>query len=407
MFRILKFIFKLVKKKKIFFKLPAKVNLVVFDRTSLDDLKIVLKNIKYFVLANRPNDITEIYIALPVLIRFLVNCRHFCAHFNTVKIQDLYFLSLIEAIKPKKVFTFIENSPQFSIISKLANKKIQFVALQQSPRRNWAETSYLFKKNFTKKNLNEKLYISHYLCWGKFDKFSAKKNKVTVKKFTIVGSLRLANFLSSSKFIKRKKKYDNSLLSEYGAWFNKYNNIDFNNIIDLEAAYIKLVKYVIKFSINNNLKLVLALKRRWYKENINKFNNKDYINEQKWFKEKFSNVEYKFLKKNFLYNSKTSSYTASFNSEVTIGVYSALLTETLCCGNKILSCNLAKPIIHSFPLNGVCKIDNCNFKNFEARMKLILRTKKLNYFKKIKLAYLLPTPVDPNKTYNKIRNIII
>jgi hypothetical protein len=402
MFRILKFVFRLVKKKRIFFKLPAKVNLVVFDKTSLNDLKIVLKNIKYFVIANRPSDITEIYITLPVLIRFLANCRHLCAHFNSLKIQDLYFLSLIEAIKPKKVFTFIDYSLQFSIISKLANKKIQFVALQQGPRYTWAEVSYLFKKNFIKKNLNKKLYISHLLCWGNYDKFFAKKNKVAVKKFTAVGSLRLANFLSGFKFIKRKKKYDVCLLSEYGAWFNKYNNINFNNIIDLEAAYIKLVKYIIKFSTNNNLKFVLALKRR--RSNIN---NEDYINEQKWFKEKFSNVEYKFLKKNFLYNSSGSSYKASFNSEVTIGVYSTLLTETLCSGNKILSCNLAKPVMHSFPLNGVCKIDNCNFKNFEARMKLVLRTTKLNYFKKIKSDYLMPTFFNPNTTYNKIRNIII
>ena len=63
--------------------------------------------------------------------------------------------------------------------------------------------------------------------------------------------------------------------------------------------------------------------------------------------------------------------------------------------------------MHSFPLNGVCKIDNCNFKNFEARMKLVLRTTKLNYFKKIKSDYLMPTFFNPNTTYNKIRNIII
>jgi len=395
---IRKFI-KLVKTVKFLFKLPNSTDLVIFDNISLRDIKDnLLKKINYFTIYNRTSEITKIYITYSLLLRIFLNLSHYFK--PSINFQDIYFLSLIELINPKKVFTYVDNSHQFSKISKLANKKIQFIALQNAGRFDWAEADYLFKRNFIKKNPNKNFYIDHYFVFGDFDKFQAKKYKINIKNISTVGSLRLANFLNNYKHDIQKKKYDICLLSEYNAWQNIINNVNVNDVINVEASYINLVKYLIKFSKNYNLKFILAFKRR--------NGTQDHLNEMKWFKKNFSFSEYNFLIKNSLKNTLYSSYKVSFKSEVTVGMYSTLLREILSCNQKILSCNLSQSKIYSFPIDGICKIDSCNYKDFKKRLELILKINRFDYFKKIKekIKKIMPT-TNPDETFKKIRALLI
>ena len=395
---IRKFI-KQVKTVKFLFKLPNNIDLVIFDNISLRDLKDnLLKKINYFMISNRTSEIANIYITYSLLLKIFLNLGHYFR--PNINLRDIYFLSLIELINPKKVFTYVDNSHQFSKISKLANKKIQFIALQNGGRFDWAEADYLFKRNILKKNPNKNFYIDHYLCFGDFEKFQAKKYKINIKNFSTVGSLRLANLLSNFKHDIKKKKYDICLLSEYNAWQNIMNNVNVNDVINVEASYINLVKYLIKFSKSCNLKFILTFKM--------KNGTQDHSNEMKWFKKNFSFSEYKFLLKNSLKNTLYSSYKVSFKSEVTVGMYSTLLREILSCNQKILSCNLSRSKIYSFPIDGICKIDSCNYREFEKRLELILKINKFDYFKKIKEKIKKIMPItNPDETFKKIRTLLI
>lgn len=60
-------------------------------------------------------------------------------------------------------------------------------------------------------------------------------------------------------------------------------------------------------------------------------------------------------------------------SKVAIGSQSTLLRDKLGCQEKILSLNL--PLIKTldFPINGICKLNNSNYKEFEIRLDNILQ----------------------------------
>ena len=138
-------IFKKLISSKISFSLPN-YELLIFDGTSLNDLKKhLLKNEKYFILENRYENIKEIYLSPKIIYIFLLN---FILNYKNLLIQDIYLITIIQIIKPKVVLTFIDNSIQFSKLSKInKNKNIKFIALQNGSRIQWHEQFFLFKKN--------------------------------------------------------------------------------------------------------------------------------------------------------------------------------------------------------------------------------------------------------------------
>ena len=99
---IIKFFFNI---KKIF-KDPKNYDLVIFDDESIDELEAILKNRKYFILQSRVGRIEKIYISLNIIKNFIKNYKN--------KISTAYFLTLLDIIRPKVVFTFIDNSFKFS-----------------------------------------------------------------------------------------------------------------------------------------------------------------------------------------------------------------------------------------------------------------------------------------------------
>ena len=137
-------IFKKLISSKISFSLPN-YELLIFDGTSLNDLKKhLLKNEKYFILENRYENIKEIYLSPKIIYIFLLN---FILNYKNLLIQDIYLITIIQIIKPKVVLTFIDNSIQFSKLSKInKNKNIKFIALQNGSRIQWHEQFFLFKK---------------------------------------------------------------------------------------------------------------------------------------------------------------------------------------------------------------------------------------------------------------------
>ena len=72
-----------------------------------------------------------------------------------------------------------------------------------------------------------------------------------------------------------------------------------------------------------------------------------------------------------------------FESHVAIGRQSTMLREKLGFGEKILAANYSYSPTFEFPIGGICKTNDQNYKKFEERLKKILALDIENYFKLI------------------------
>ena len=393
-------IFKKLISSKISFSLPN-YELLIFDGTSLNDLKKhLLKNEKYFILENRYENIKEIYLSPKIIYIFLLN---FILNYKNLLIQDIYLITIIQIIKPKVVLTFIDNSIQFSKLSKInKNKNIKFIALQNGSRIQWHEQFFLFKKKLIQNNINLDYFLHHFLCFGEYEMDECENHSIKVVKFTFVGNIRLSNFLKDvelKKILIQKNKYDICLISDHGAWLNKYNGTQINKITQANQGMVKLIKYTIKFSQKNNFRLIFSFKR--------KPGSPGYEDEQKWLKENFTFEEHRYLKRNSLIHKEYSSYINSFESKVVVANMSTLLRENISCGNKILSCNLTNSYLYDFPIKGICSINNCDFEAFSQRLLNIINIEEKDYFNQLEMKnnYLVHYN-EPDKCFNAIRETI-
>lgn len=378
---MVKKLFKILRKFKssnLFFVLPKKVDLIIFDKSSIADFKkYLLKDEDCFILKTRYEDIDEIFLSPKIILKFIIN--FYKIYKEDFLIQDLYFFSLIQVINPKIVLTFTDNSFQFSKICRAnENKKIKFIALQNGNRLQWHEQSFIFENKLISQNLNEVFFIPHLLCFGEHEKNDAIKFNLNIKKFSFVGSLRLANFLNDVKLNKTKinyNKYDICLISDFGTFLNKYQNIEMDKITNAGQGIIKLFKYTINFARENDLKLVIAFKGNPRKKESQK--------EQNWYKENLTKEEYYYVSNHVEPHEEYSSYKNSFESKIVVAITSTLLRENIACENKILSCNLTKNNLYDFPIKGICSISNCDYNQFSDRITSILRMEKNDYFSKI------------------------
>ena len=372
MYKRIIFFIKIFIHSRIKFKNPPSKKLMIFDNSDIFSLKeSLLKDYEYFVFEDRGHLITKIYLSLDILKNIYINKKY--------GIKLAYKIAIIKLVNPRLILTFIHNSENFSNLSKILLKKYNFLAIQNSSfYYRIREAKYLKKKeNIKIKNF----LIPHLLSFSKFDNenyFSLRQIKVN--KYDIVGSLRLENFknrLKKNIFIPKINKYDICLLSEVGAWELKDKSLD--------LKFAKLFKYIIRYSKEKKIRLVIALKRQKIIANQAKLAKKvirGYWIEQDWFKKFFNKEENNFLKKRFKFNYPYSSYEASAESKVTIAVMSTMLRENFSQKKKILACNFTSNKVYDFPIKGICSINHdCNYDYFKKRLDKILKISKKNYFK--------------------------
>ena len=148
--------------KKIFSKPPQK-KIIIFDCESPKQLHELFSTDNTYLLTTRVQKFTKLFLSLS-LFQFIIK------NFFKRSLRANYLIFLILQINPKVVITMIDNSQDFYIISKLLDKKIKFIAIQQASR----EVQWLPLK-WTKK-----IYLPEYYCYGDFDKkIYLKKTKVT------------------------------------------------------------------------------------------------------------------------------------------------------------------------------------------------------------------------------------
>jgi len=362
-------LFKLIIKAKFSFNSPKENDLVIFDNVSENELKKLIVNYKTFILRARSEHVNLIYLSPKILLRIFINI--FKGNLWTV-----YLVSLIEIIKPKIVVTFIDNSLKFYDVARLLDHKIKFIAIQNAARYDLKESLTLYNLKKISKDINKKIYIPEFLCFGDYEKDLYKEVGGTVKKFSPIGSVRLANFLS---YIKDKKnnsekyKSDICLISTTATGADK--KFGDNSI---ESGIGNVSKYTVKFCKKHNKKLIFAIKRDM---NINSAGYKIEME----FHKKYLKEDFEFAEKHILYRDAKnySSYQAMFNSKVTVSAHSTILREKMCLGGKVLSCNFTNSNMYDFPINGICFLKKCTFEEFESRLLEILKISNEDYFSKI------------------------
>ena len=119
--KILTFL-KLITKAKYVFREPLKKDLLIFDGESIEELKYILSSFKYEVLETRVYRIKTIYITPKIIYLTFIN--------NNKDLFNSYLLTILDLVRPKVVFTFIDNSFKFSKFASLRQKKYKFLALQ-------------------------------------------------------------------------------------------------------------------------------------------------------------------------------------------------------------------------------------------------------------------------------------
>jgi surface carbohydrate biosynthesis protein len=383
---------KLLLNLKITFSSPKKKNLIVFDDMSVEELKYVINDYNYFVLQTRAEKIKEIYFSFNLIFITIKNFRG--------NIFDAYLISLIEVINPKVIITFIDNSFRFYKFAKILEKKYTFLAIQNGARYEHKTISYLIKEKIIKPNYYNP-YIPNFCCFGQYEVDDYKKYNLKVKNFFKVGSLRTANFLEDLKNSSEnlRKKYDICYISEPYAWdlILNYNNQN----LPMEERVGLVLKFVVRFCMENNKKLVLVSRAK--KENVIGFNR-----EQNFFKKYLTAKEFNFLEKKIFYRrDKFYSYKQMMQSRVVISSMSTMLRENLALKGKTLVCSYMPTDIFEFPIKDqLCVIKTRDYKKFEKRLLYILSIPNKKYFSILqkKINYMIGK--TPNSTICDIKNII-
>ena len=117
---------------------PKNIKLLIFDGESVGELRNVLSGFKYFILETRFHRIKKFYINRNIIFSIIRNYKK--------NLFDAYLLSLIDEIKPKVIFTFIDNSHKFTEFSLNRKNQYNFVALQNGARYEHKITNKLLKK---------------------------------------------------------------------------------------------------------------------------------------------------------------------------------------------------------------------------------------------------------------------
>ncbi len=353
---------KYFRNTKIVFKSPQQRDVLVFNSVQLEMYKSVIPTPEYFCIEvpHYKNDVSKLYISFKLL--KLIFIEFFRKNFRLA-----YYVALIKIVKPKLIFTWIDNDPRFFKLAKSLEKEITFCAIQNA----WRDI-----RDFNTNNV-KLIYIPHFFCFGDQTKNHYEKLNAKVGKFHIVGSLRQSNaeqFLDKKNLIKNEKKYDICLISEnLPKPDSKIINIRFNALKIIAENLEKLThKY--------NFKTVLALKRPKNHELYN-----DELNFYKTLLGNTPSIEIKKKENDF------SSYELSYNSKLTIGTLSTMLLETLSRGGKILSCHYREDDFSGDPelnplfnFETICSINDKSYSEFEKRVLFLLSMSNADFEKKTK-----------------------
>ena len=390
---ILNFI-KKISKLEIVFKLPSKRSLLIFDDTSVEDLKFIIDEFDYFILSVRKDTIKYIIIHPRIIYNFILNAKY-----GLVK---AYLMSVIKVISPKIILTNIDNSWQFSEIAKILNDKFKFFAIQNGARYDFKVNDHMYKTKITQQNRNLIFFIPYLFCFGDYESDLYKKFNIPIKKFYPVGSLKYSNYLLHNNINLRKKpvyEYDiclvsDSMILKFDKKFGTTNEID---------RYGKYLQYIIKYVRDKNKSFVCAFaKINSTIENLN--------NELLFYKNYLNSDDYEFLINNStlkMEKNRYLSYNVMLKSNLSVSSFSTMISEHLAVKRKIMPINFMQNKIFKFPINGKFVIENCTYEYLEKKISEALKLNEVDFINSFdnNTKYLMKYDTDQS-TISKIKEIL-
>jgi hypothetical protein len=259
-------------------------------------------------------------------------------------VKSAYLAALVRVVARDILITAIDNNPHVFRVARQLHDKIRFLVIQNGMK--LYDNSYLYPE------MGE-IFIPELICFGKYDENKILNSLARVKRFHLLGSSYELKSRETSELYQNFKngnrdiEYDVCLISEdFTGWNDKFSG--------LEEASGKIAEFCYHFCLENQLKLVVALK--------NPVGSSKRESEIK-FLSRFidlndSNIT---LSEN---KSWLSSYDVSIESHVSVGMVSSLLFENASRGLKVLVCD--------------CFSKDWSFGN---RQPLIMQNRELSYSK--------------------------
>ena len=301
--RIFNLLACIIQSKKIFS--IEKKKYVIFDCVNSEILSKILPKNQTHVISARVDLIKKLLINFTT-IKFIIK------NFFVRSIQLNYYISLILQLQPKIVLTTIDNSVNFSILTKYFENKIKFIAIQNGTRGEFYESN---------KDLNKIFYYTNYLGFSNFDLELMKKNSIIVKNFFSVGSL------TNSYFRKFSSNDSLNLNKGYEICFVGKRTFENGKVVTTKAAADSfiLLKLLSRYVKKYNKSIIIQLKSK-------KFNSV----ENNYIEKLFSGTNFKI---NLMDNlTKFNSYKNISSSKLVVGAPSSLLREASVYPNTKILC---------------------------------------------------------------------
>jgi surface carbohydrate biosynthesis protein len=321
--------------RRLVIKKPEKKEVIIFDRQLLWLLKkTLLINMNYEVICVRGE---EININPVFVLRFL-----FTYLTNRISLSGAYFLSLAKCHSPKVIVTNIDNSLNFSVLSRFY-KKPKYYAIQNGFR--------------CREQLKRLESMPVFFCFGQREVDLYKRCGISVERWMPIGSSKFSYYRENIANISTEKKYDICLVSQY-----RNGKININN--PLWSTKKRMFEYLNRFISDNKYSLSIALTPKGLNDN----------EEREYFLSLFE--ERADLITN---NKKFTSYVACDEAHVVVSFHSTLAFELFGAGKKTLFCaglggeDLSKEYNFENPSSELMIVNEQGYDKFSQKLQALIK----------------------------------
>jgi surface carbohydrate biosynthesis protein len=342
---------------------PKPADIVIFDEDNSHLVRRVL-NAKYSIVVfnQRPEDI---WIGVGIFVNIIRNlgCFQFkdaLVHRRGIvigaikQLQFVYFKACLDAIKPKAVITYIDNSSNFGWLSKYC-RQYPFIAIQNGSRLSYAASH------------DSGYHVQHFFCFGEHEIFLFPKLGYQVENFYPVGSL-VASLCYKSHAYGIIEKYDLLIVSTWRG------NIGFQqDVKDTMRSMEVMDNFLAKYIRESDIKAAVILRverdsEHWIMPEVG-------MSEEKYYQLIYGNC-IEIIETN---PSIRNIFPLMQESQVIVSCLSSALMEAFGIGKKILYCNFTGVGQYHQDIDPSLVTSDDSYESFSKRLDDLLKVSSIEY----------------------------
>lgn len=314
---------------------PSRAKIVIFHNMQTNLLIPLLKGEHYEIVCS-PEE--EIYLTPAILFSTLQYAL------TTKDLIRAYITAVLDRIKPSIVITFIDNSDHFQRVARYY-KNARFLAIQNGSRFFEIENP----------PGSPMIYHSEFLCFGRYEVDQYTRHGAVVEKFYPVGSLKDSYHRARRSTQFKEKRFDLCFVAQIGPGYYKTYPMVMESM-DLLARHLN------EFCKQHGTTLCVASRLHPDRDKA------QFEWQAEWFQERLGDLPQ--IIPNIL--EEYTSYSLIDSSRVSVGMFSTLLREGFCRGNRILSCNFSGHHFYDFQVEGPWSLSDQQYEVFEQRLLWLL-----------------------------------